>query len=158
VISKAAFKKLGYRLATNMSFCPNHGVEGLHLKTGFTFRIIIKYFKNDLTIEDYDVSGCLKLLNIVPGNGLDKYNRTVFNAFSFENTNYEQSTTKIFCCSKYSFVSAHYMNPEDMLRLNFIMRSMNEQYMSGLIERPTYDDIKAKYLLIGSFLNITDSS
>ncbi len=96
---------------------------------------------------DIDVSHCFSLLNIYPRNSSDMFNRTVFNAYTLDTHEYTHLYTNITCCSNYSFVSFHYMQPDRMLLLDYTIKKMNEQYRKGLISQPSYKDILKRYSL-----------
>jgi hypothetical protein len=158
-LSKAAFAALGSQLVKNESFCPNTGLEGDFI---FKNMHIIRNFLNSLknfvyTLIDYDVSICLWLMKIYAGNINDESNKSVFNGLSFTRSSYTNTITNVSCCSEYSFVSAHYMQPTNMLLLDHIFKVMESEYKSGLIPKPNYSDILNRYKLNMDFLNISEN-
>ena len=61
LLSKEAMNRLGYKLATNNTFCPNSG------------------------LEDVDTGACLKSLNVLPKNSTDEKGRERFHVTTLAN-------------------------------------------------------------------------
>jgi hypothetical protein len=103
------------------------------------------------------VAYCLSILKIFIGDSRDEFNRTVFNAFPFEHREYGHPfIPDHVCCSNYSFVSAHYMLPANMLLLDQVIKVMGDEYASGILtKQPSYDDIAQRYTLNLKILNMS---
>jgi hypothetical protein len=136
-----------------MSFCPNTGIEGF----SEFFRRFYKYsFITHLKTIDTDVTHCLTKMNIYPAKSTDDFRRVIFNPYNFYFYNYTLPKHRFVCCSNISFVSAHYMTPEDMIRLDLILKQMNHFHSQGKISKLTYEDVLRKYKSLGSFLNLSE--
>jgi hypothetical protein len=99
-------------------------------------------------------------MNIYTGDSNDKLNRSLFNAHPFELRDYTHPLIKDqLCCSNYSFISAHYMKPANMLLLDQVIKAMNAEYKTGLVSNPpSYEEIAQRYELNLKFLNLSQKN
>jgi hypothetical protein len=92
-------------------------------------------------------------MGIYPTFALDEHRRDIFNAFNF--FHYYAEDSGLSCCSEYSFLSAHYMKPEQMIHLDLVLQLMQQKHFNGRIPRPSYSDILYEYSLLRTSLNIS---
>jgi hypothetical protein len=157
-MSKAAFGALGKKLVNQPDYCLNSGIEGsshFEMKNFLmknTYLTLLFFF----VIKDLYVTRCLIKMGIHPGHSVDDFQRAIFNPYNFFFYNFTLTKVNLVCCSNDSFVSAHYMSSEDMLRLDLTIKTMNDLYLKGKIPKPTYEDILSRYNLFGKFLNISE--
>jgi hypothetical protein len=84
-------------------------------------------------------------------HALDKHGYILFNPFELDFYGYLLHGRP--CCSNSSLISAHYVSQDEMMRIDLVMKLMQDEYERGEISKPSYLDIYTRVVYMRTFLN-----